>query len=682
MKSGATFQVQKTARRESVDLSICGPSQANGCNSASDAQGVNREDLEICTVTTMLIANNCTRESGSFMGDQCCALKAAYMFVQSQPDVDRVIMSVSPGNEMTFLWDRFIRDPRGDSTVPSVELVYDTWNPGDWESRWAAWNKWRKEREIEGRRFDIYRELYLRIHGAQRQNAICGSERGLGRRNIYEYWVAGQEDAPDTFPGSDVYDVEVDHPPLTAERDVYISPHCKTQGNITFTFDYWDRVVQKLVDAGVTVTVGYDGYFCQDLLHHPLYKKHWGTHKQWMEEICRHKIVACGNTGTGWLAAACGVPLFTMEPPNSQMPDHRYRECGLRNIVEVMDAPDADYCAKRLIEEVQRVVVLTTGCYDILHAGHIRHLERSRAMGTRLVVAMNSDESVRRLKGPSRPINPQARRKAVLEALRCVDEVRVFDGDDAVPIIRELKPSVITNGFGYTLNEVVGRAEVEGWGGRAAITCNWDARDDTSTTKILSRILRSGDVVEICRIGSTYSVNSFDKLKLMADQFLRVKDLLGDVADLGTFRGGAALILRRLGPDKNLHLFDTWDGNPFDDELCHHKKGEWKADIEDCKLLVSEDDRTYYHKGVFPYSANSYLLEGHLFCFVYVDVDTYQSTSDAVEFFWPRLVTGGRMFFDDWEWGPCAGVEKAIREVFRDDQIKVFQSLHSCVVVK
>mgnify|MGYP001582785474 FL=1 len=221
---------------------------------------------------------------------------------------------------------------------------------------------------------------------------------------------------------------------------------------------------------------------------------------------------------------------------------------------------------------------------------------------------------------------------------------------------------------------------MESWGGRAAITCRGDARNEPSTTKIVARILRSGDVIEVCRVGSTYSVNSFEKLKLMADQFLQVRDLPGDVVDLGAYRGGSSLVLRRLGPDKDLHLFDTWEGNPFNDDLCHHKKGEWAADLDDCKLVVEGDDRTHYHKGVFPYSSGG--LDGCEFCFVYVDVDTYQSTRDAIEFFWSRLVPGGKLFFDDWEWIACAGVEKAIREAFQGDQIKVFSSLHSCMVVK
>lgn len=619
------------------------------------------------------------------MGDQLCSLKAAYLFVQNTPDVDRVIMTMSEKNEMDFVWNRFLIDPRGDGSIQGVDVVYENWNPGDWSARWSAWDRWRAERQIQLNdgeivKFDHYRELYLRIHGLQRQSLICGHERGLGRRNIYEYWYYGQENMPETCPGSHVYDVEIDHPSLTQERDVYISPHCKTQGNITFTFEYWSEVVHKLIDAGVTVTVGFDGYFCEDLHRSPLYRKHWGDHRAWMDQLCRHKIVACGNTGTGWLAAACGVPLLTMEPPNSQMPDHRYRECGLRNIVEVLDKPDADYCARRLIEEVQRVVVMTTGCYDILHAGHVRHLEKSRALGTKLIVALNSDESVRRLKGPTRPIHPVSQRKAVLEALRCVDEVKVFDGDDAIPLLREVKPAVLTNGFGYTLDKVVGREVVESWGGRAVITCEGDASHEPSTTKSLKRILRSGDVVEICRVASAHSVNPFEKLTLMANEFLRVVNLEGDVADCGVYRGGTSLILRRLAPDKHLHLFDTWSGNPYDDEMCHHKKGEWAASLEDCRTLVGTCKCTYYHPGVFPQEIPDYVAEGK-YCFVYLDMDTYQATRDAIEFFWPRLMTGGKIIADDYGWEPCAGVKKAVDEVFNGYSGKrVIAGQYTCIL--
>jgi len=503
----------------------------------------------------MLIANNCTRESGSFCGDQLCALKAAYLFVENQPNIERVIMSVSPGNEMHFLWQRFIDEYE-------VELVYDTWNPGDWESRWTAWNKWQKDREIDGKKFDHYRELYLRIHGAQRQTALCGFERGLGRKNIFEYWFFGQEHLPEICVGSDVYDVEIDHPLLIFERDVYVSPHCKTQGNVTFTFDYWTQVVHKLIDAGLTVTVGYDGYFCEDLVQHPLYKRHWGDHKQWMEQVCRHRIVACGNTGTGWLAAACGVPMITMEPHNSVMMDHRYRECGLRNLVEVVD-----------------------GCK--------------------------------------------------------LDDM----GNDM---------SKVADYVARRIASVVGKGD------------RYDAMQSVS---------------DVCRVGALYSVNPVGKLKLMADEFLTVVGLSGDVADLGAYRGGTSFILRQLCQDKILMVVDTWTGNPHDDEMCHHKRGEWKASLADCQQVVGNSELTRYVIGTFPYGwKEQYGYQQ--FCFVYVDMDTYQATRDAIEFFWPRLVPGGKIFFDDYDWLPCAGVRKAVDVVFAANQRRVVQSQYTCIVEK
>ena len=628
-------------------------------------------------MTTLLIACNETRESGSFLGDQLCSLKTAYLFVEHAPsDVDHIIMSVSPGNEMHFLWEKFIEKY-------NIELVCDGWNPGDWGSRWAAWDRWRAERNIEGRPFDHYRELYLRIHGVQRQFALCGSERGLGRRNIYMYWWCGQEGCPEELPPSVDWfdDTLIHHPPHAPTRDVYISPHAKTQGNVTFTFDFWSDVVHRLIDAGVTVTVGYEGYFCEDLNNHPLYRKHWGDHRQWMGQVCNHRLVACGNTGTGWLAAACGVPMITMEPPNSQMPDHRYRECGLRNIVEVVDTPNAEYVARRITEEVQRCVVLTTGCYDVLHAGHVRHLEKARSLGTKLIVALNSDESVRQLKGLGRPINPQGQRKAVLEALRSVDEVRVVD--DPMDLVRGVRPNVLAVGYGYSLDTIVGREFVESYGGRAVVTCRGDASDEPSTTKVVQR-MRQADVIELCRIGANASVNPYDKLKLMADHFLSVRDLPGDVADLGSCRGGTSLILRRLAPDKHLHLIDTWHGTPVDDPLCHHKKGEWAASLDDCKALVGNSDLTHYRQGVFPeWDGNEERQLGeNLFCFVYVDMDTEQATRDAIAFFWPRMVPGGKIVVDDYDWSPCAGVKKAVDELFKSEQLQVISGLYTVIMEK
>lgn len=101
-------------------------------------------------------------------------------------------------------------------------------------------------------------------------------------------------------------------------------------------------------------------------------------------------------------------------------------------------------------------VVFTNGCFDVLHRGHLEYLNQSKGLGDMLVVGLNSDASVRRLKGSSRPVNSQEDRRALLKALRCVDEVVVFDEDTPYELIKRLRPDIITKGGDYSPKDVVG----------------------------------------------------------------------------------------------------------------------------------------------------------------------------------------------------------------------------------
>ena len=125
--------------------------------------------------------------------------------------------------------------------------------------------------------------------------------------------------------------------------------------------------------------------------------------------------------------------------------------------------------------------VFTNGCFDILHRGHIEYLQQSRDLGDRLVVGINSDASVKRLKGNSRPINNQDDRKFILESLSCVDEVIIFDEDTPLELIHQVKPDVITKGGDYKPREVVGFGIVKEL---YIITF----RDGYSTTNVIERI--------------------------------------------------------------------------------------------------------------------------------------------------------------------------------------------------
>jgi rfaE bifunctional protein nucleotidyltransferase chain/domain len=102
------------------------------------------------------------------------------------------------------------------------------------------------------------------------------------------------------------------------------------------------------------------------------------------------------------------------------------------------------------------MIVFTNGCFDILHRGHVEYLKESKKLGTYLIVGINSDNSVKRLKGDTRPINNQWDRKIVLEELRCVDEVVIFEEDTPYDLIKKIGPDIITKGGDYKVEEVVG----------------------------------------------------------------------------------------------------------------------------------------------------------------------------------------------------------------------------------
>jgi len=130
--------------------------------------------------------------------------------------------------------------------------------------------------------------------------------------------------------------------------------------------------------------------------------------------------------------------------------------------------------------------VFTNGCFDILHAGHVGYLEQARKLGDRLIVAVNGDESVVRLKGPGRPINPVDRRMAVLAGLESVDWVVSFDGDTPEDLLALLKPDVLVKGGDYAKEEVVGWQIVEAYGGCVQALSFFD---DCSTTAIVAKVL-------------------------------------------------------------------------------------------------------------------------------------------------------------------------------------------------
>lgn len=134
-----------------------------------------------------------------------------------------------------------------------------------------------------------------------------------------------------------------------------------------------------------------------------------------------------------------------------------------------------------------RRVVLTNGCFDLLHPGHVALLEAARREGDVLVVAINSDASVARLKGAGRPLVPEAERAEALLALEAVDHVVVYGEDTPIEVVRALAPDVLVKGADWAADQVVGRAEVESLGGRVVRVALVAGR---STSQLVARIRR------------------------------------------------------------------------------------------------------------------------------------------------------------------------------------------------
>ena len=132
-----------------------------------------------------------------------------------------------------------------------------------------------------------------------------------------------------------------------------------------------------------------------------------------------------------------------------------------------------------------RRVVFTNGCFDLLHPGHIQLLEAARAMGDALVVGINSDDSVRTLKGAGRPVIPEQERAEILANFECVDAVVVFDELTPQKTVAALLPDILVKGGDWPGNQIVGREEVEAAGGKVILI---DVVEGFSTTEILRRI--------------------------------------------------------------------------------------------------------------------------------------------------------------------------------------------------
>jgi D-beta-D-heptose 7-phosphate kinase/D-beta-D-heptose 1-phosphate adenosyltransferase len=139
----------------------------------------------------------------------------------------------------------------------------------------------------------------------------------------------------------------------------------------------------------------------------------------------------------------------------------------------------------RALRKAGKTIVFTNGCFDLLHVGHVRYLEAAKAEGDILVVGVNSDQSVRLIKGPKRPVVPERERSEILASLGCVDYVTIFDDPDPLAVIKSLRPDVLVKGADWPEDGIVGKQVVEESGGRVVRV---PLTEEASSTNIIERI--------------------------------------------------------------------------------------------------------------------------------------------------------------------------------------------------
>lgn len=183
--------------------------------------------------------------------------------------------------------------------------------------------------------------------------------------------------------------------------------------------------------------------------------------------------IAVGKLGTSTVSPAEIIGVISHE--------HMDSEVKIKNLDVLVALIEAE-------KERGRKVVFTNGCFDLLHVGHVRYLQKARTYGDLLVLGLNSDASVRRLKGEKRPLIGQRERAHILAALDCINYVVIFDEDTPLQLLQALKPAVLVKGGDYTPDEVVGKDLVESYGGRIELV---EFVDGKSTTNIIDKILQN-----------------------------------------------------------------------------------------------------------------------------------------------------------------------------------------------
>jgi rfaE bifunctional protein nucleotidyltransferase chain/domain len=167
------------------------------------------------------------------------------------------------------------------------------------------------------------------------------------------------------------------------------------------------------------------------------------------------------------------------EPSAAENPPDKVPSMFIKNTSEL-----ADIVARR--QSAGEKIVFTNGVFDLLHVGHVRYLRQARALGDALLIAVNSDESTKRLKGPTRPLVTEDERAEILDQLKCVDYVTLFSTDTPVPLIEIVRPAIYVKGGDYDIEKIPETAVVRSYGGEVAILGFTEGRSTSRLVELMS----------------------------------------------------------------------------------------------------------------------------------------------------------------------------------------------------
>lgn len=179
-----------------------------------------------------------------------------------------------------------------------------------------------------------------------------------------------------------------------------------------------------------------------------------------------------------------------------------------------------------------------------------------------------------------------------------------------------------------------------------------------------------------------HSLLSTDRIGKIREMLQAVNQLEGNIAEVGCYKGGIGFYLNKHSNGKKVLLFDTFEGIPMQGKDDVHVVGDFgDSPYETVKKYFSDSPNVTVVKGVFPDSAEGVINENDKFCFVHLDADQYESTLNSLNFFYNKMVVGGIIVFDDWNW--LIGVDKAVNEFFADKKERIFGStMHQCFIIK